>query len=440
MVVILMSEIRLITLDPGHFHAALVQKETYPDISKSVSVFAPMTTDLVDHLARVARFNERAEAPTGWEEEVHAAPDFLKRMLAAPPGNVVILSGRNRGKIDYIDLSIQAGLNVLADKPWIISSDRLPKLASALDAADNHGLIAYDIMTERFEVTSQLQRELVNAPAVFGDLVAGSVEEPCVYMESVHHIMKLVAGVPLRRPAWFFDIAQQGEGLADVGPHLVDLAQWTLFPGQAVNHSSDIEIHAAKRWPTVVSDAEFREVTGEDGFPEYLDACVNSGQLEYFCNNEVSYSVRGVHVKLDVLWNYTPPEGAGDTHFAVYRGGHSRVEVRQDASVNYRPELYVVPNDPGNLDDVAAAVRARIEAVQENYPGCAVERQEAAVWVSIPDALRIGHEAHFAQVARKFFAFLRGDAQIPAWETPNMLAKYYVTTKGVELARDASAG
>jgi hypothetical protein len=45
------------------------------------------------------------------------------------------------------------------------------------------------------------------------------------------------------------------------------------------------------------------------------------------------------------------------------------------------------------------------------------------VAVSIPDELRIGHEAHFAQVARLFFACLKGTETLPAWETPNMLAK-----------------
>ncbi len=54
-----MTEIRLMTLDPGHFHAALVQKEMYPDVSRRVDVYAPLGNDLVDHLARVARFNTR---------------------------------------------------------------------------------------------------------------------------------------------------------------------------------------------------------------------------------------------------------------------------------------------------------------------------------------------------------------------------------------------
>ena len=35
------SEIKLITLDPGHFHAALVQKTMYPNVDSVVHVYAP---------------------------------------------------------------------------------------------------------------------------------------------------------------------------------------------------------------------------------------------------------------------------------------------------------------------------------------------------------------------------------------------------------------
>ena len=35
------DDIRLITLDPGHFHAALVQKTMYDGVSRTVYVYAP---------------------------------------------------------------------------------------------------------------------------------------------------------------------------------------------------------------------------------------------------------------------------------------------------------------------------------------------------------------------------------------------------------------
>src|SRR4029079_16675220 len=173
-----MSEVKLMTLDPGHFHAALVQKQMYPGVHKRVHVYAPLGADLIAHLTRVAGFNNRAENPTDWELDVHAGPDHRDRLLREKPGNVVVLSGRNRAKIDHIQAAVNAGLNVLADKPWVIDSEDLPKLDAVLERAEKKKLVAYDIMTERYEITSVLQRELVNDEGVFGTPVPGSAEEP----------------------------------------------------------------------------------------------------------------------------------------------------------------------------------------------------------------------------------------------------------------------
>ena len=53
-----MSKIGLIVVDPGHFHAALAQKEMYPNVAERVHVYAPVGPDLVDYLTRISRANE----------------------------------------------------------------------------------------------------------------------------------------------------------------------------------------------------------------------------------------------------------------------------------------------------------------------------------------------------------------------------------------------
>lgn len=429
-----MPDVRLMTLDPGHFHAALVQKEMYEGVARRVDVYAPLGPDLLAHLSRIAGFNLRQERPTGWQLEVHAGDDSLERMLRERPGNVTVLSGRNRGKINRIEAAASAGLNVLADKPWLLNTDELPVLEAVLNTAETKGLVAYDIMTERYEITSILQREFVNAPDVFGTPVAGSEREPGVFMESVHYLLKLVAGLPNRRPPWFFDVDQQGEGLTDVGTHLVDLVPWVLFPDQAVDYRKEIDVRGARRWPTVLSKADFQKVTGEAGFPDYLAPAVKEGKLDYYCNTLVSYSLRGVHVKLNILWDFEAAPGVGDTHLAVFRGTKARVEVRQGKEQNYRPELYVVP-EPAAKDAVARTVKQKAHDLQPKYPGVAVEPAGAELRVTIPDSYRVGHEAHFAQVTNQFLKYLQHPRTVPAWEKPNMLAKYYVTTRGVELSR-----
>ena len=74
------AEVRLITLDPGHFHAALVQKFMYPEVSPVVRVYAPEGEDLTAHLKRIEDFNQRAENPTYWQEKVYSGTDFLKML------------------------------------------------------------------------------------------------------------------------------------------------------------------------------------------------------------------------------------------------------------------------------------------------------------------------------------------------------------------------
>ncbi len=401
--------VKLVILDPGHFHATLIQKDMYPGVSPQVSVYAPLAPELLDYLSRIAQFNARQASPTVWELDVHTGGNFFERMLRERAGDVVVITGRNRGKIDRITRSLEAGFHVLADKPWIISSADMPKLEAALKLADSRNLVAYDIMTERFEITSLLQRELVTSPEIFGQLQS-------VKAMSVHHIMKMVAGVPIRRPVWFFDIDEYGEALADVGTHVVDLVQWTAFPDQPLR-LADVQFGAARRWPTRVTAEHFRQVTGVE----------RQGDLEYFCNNSVSYFLRGIPVDLEILWNWEAAPGAVDVYQASFRGTNARVEIRQGPAEQFKSELYVTPH--------SAALDGKIAQLQAKWPGVAVERRGGEARIAIPDRYHVGHEAHFAQVTAAFFDFIAGRQHMPAWETPYMLVKYLISTKGVEVAK-----
>jgi predicted dehydrogenase len=434
-----MTPVRLITLEPGHFHAALLQRERLPGVEARVHVYAPLGPDLLAHLQRVAAFNQRAEQPTEWEVEVHAGPDYFARLLAERPGNVVVMSGASRDKIARMRALADAGLHVLADKPWIIEARDLPALAETLRLARARRVVAYDMMTQRHEVTYRLQRELVNDPAVFGAGRAGTADEPAVAIESVHYLRKEVSGVPLVRPAWFFDPAQQGEPLADVGTHLVDLVQWILTSGGALDPERDLAVLGGRREVWSLSREQFRTVTGLAEFPASLQALVRSGRLDYVAGNRVDYTLRGVHVRVEARWEYEAPPGGRDTERAVFRGERARVEVRQGAAENFVPEVWVVPNRAADAAPVGQALRVRLAALQSALPGLTVrDAGEAGLHVTVPAALRCGHEAHFALLAREFLAYQQNPDTLPAWETAALLAKYRVTTEGVRLGRLAS--
>src|SRR6056297_581514 len=257
------DKITLMVLDPGHFHASLVQKEMYDEMDSTVYVFAPGGMEVEDYLARVESYNQREEHPTAWNLEVYTGPDFLEKMLEEQPGNLVVLAGNNQRKTEYIDACIDAGLHVYSDKPMAIEPSDFELLRAALEKAEEQGLLLYDIMTERFEITTILQKKLSQQDAIFGGLVQGTIEEPAITKESVHHFFKYVSGQPLQRPDWFFDVRQEGEAIADVGTHLVDLVMWEAVPGGVADYEQDIEILVSKRWPTPLSAGQFLKVTGQ---------------------------------------------------------------------------------------------------------------------------------------------------------------------------------
>ena len=147
---------QLITLDPGHFHAALVQKSTYADVDSTVHVYAPEGKELQWHLDRIKSYNSRTENPTNWNQQVYTGYDFFEKMMAEKKGNVVVLSGNNQKKTDYILQSLQNGLNVLADKPMVIDTAGFEKLKQSFEVAAKNKLLLYDIMTERFEINTIL--------------------------------------------------------------------------------------------------------------------------------------------------------------------------------------------------------------------------------------------------------------------------------------------
>ena len=106
------------------------------------------------------------------------------------------------------------------------------------------------------------------------------------------------------------------------------------------------------------------------------------------------------------------------------------LEVRQGRVEHWRPELYVKP-----VGDVGAALERRISVLRESYPGIGLEQHRAEWRVVVPDKLRLGHDAHFIELTRRFLGYVQRPESLPQWEKPNMLAKYFVCTEGVARSR-----
>ena len=413
------AAMNFVTVDPGHFHAALVQKRAYPEVSPVVKVFAPGGAELDAHLKLIGDFNSRKENPTAWTEDVFRGDDYLAKFVAAAKAGelgktpIAIFAGKNDRKGDYALAAVEAGVNVLSDKPMAITPEVFAKTERAARLAQEKGLYFADIMTERNEITTVLQRALTQDAALYGEQERGAPDDPAVTKVSVHHFCKLVNGAPLKRPGWYYDMKVQGEGIVDVTTHLVDLVQWEAFPDVRLS-KSDVEIVSAKTWPTMITPAEFRMSTGGTwAETKAVDA-----------NGEFTWRLRGVHCKVSVVWNFMAPEGTGDTHDSLMRGTKAEVFIRQGRKEGYKPVLYVKAR--GDAAATEAALAKALVAISAKIPGvgCAKTDEDGTWRVTYPPAYDNGHEAHFGQVVEMYLKWMRDGRQDPLY-IDNMLVKYH---------------
>jgi hypothetical protein len=96
----------------------------------------------------------------------------------------------------------------------------------------------------------------------------------------------------------------------------------------------------------------------------------------------------------------------------------------------------------GHPPELELALRGALAASSERHPGLSFRSVPSGWAVEIPEALRVGHEAHFAQVMRSYLSHLEAGG-VPPLEVANALARYYVTTRGYALSRphpEASEG
>lgn len=433
------KKVSFVVIDPGHFHAALPLNRSYEGVARDVHVFAPKGADLDAHLKLVSGFNAREKNPTDWKEIVHAGPDFLNQFKAFakstevdPAQTVVILAGRNAAKADYAIAAVQAGFNVLADKPLAIDRETLGKVEKAQAIAEKSGLLFSDIMTERFEITALLQKALVSDRALYGVQEKGTAEDPAIVKESVHHFCKFVDGKPLTRPTWYYDTAVQGEGIVDVTTHIVDLIQWAAFPGRELE-AGDVVLKRASTWPTPISAADYKTSTGSATWPASLKKNVDSnGVLQCRANGEFVYSLCDVFTKVRVVWNFTPPKGSGDTHASIMRGTKAEVAIRQNEKTGWKQQLFVrILSGEGEK-----AVHAACERLSVRWPGVrAVPTTTPNEWrISYPTELDIGHEAHFSLVMKEYLEWLRAGG-MPEERKVNLKTKLRTLIDARELAR-----
>ncbi len=396
------NKVTLTVIDPGHFHASLLQKNMIEGLSEDVQVYAPQGEELNSYLNTIESYNSRQENPTSWREYVYEGEDYLSALpVSSDSRGVVMLSGNNKKKTGYILTAVDKGYNVLADKPLAINEEQWETLKDAYILARKKGLVIYDLMTERYDTLNILVRNIIADKELFGELDCSN--GPAVRMTSVHHFYKEVSGVALHRPTWYYDVTQQGEGIADVTTHLIDLVFWQCFPGKSIT-TEMVSVDSTSHYPTPISLEQFKLSTLSDSFPSFLSGVKNGNQIDVLSNGTIGFSVCGVPVQMNVKWNWMPQPGASDTFEAVYKGTKSTVIVRQDSTTGFVKQVFVCPD--GGKEQM----------------------------LDVPLDCRIGHEDHFNLVAGSFLRFVRGEDVVPEWESQNTLTKYFITTTAAKLA------
>ncbi|MEY3562188.1 MAG: hypothetical protein RLZZ294_194, partial [Bacteroidota bacterium] len=76
---------------------------------------------------------------------------------------------------------------------------------------------------------------------------------------------------------------------------------------------------------------------------------------------------------------------------------------------------------------------ASIQKINQKFPGVSLKKNSKGWEIIIPDLYKESHETHFARVTEKYLEYLRNN-NMPSWEVPNMIAKYYTTTAARALA------
>ena len=199
------------------------------------------------------------------------------------------------------------------------------------------------------------------------------------------------------------------------------MTQWMLFPGTPIEYDKDIELIEARRWATTVPLDKFARITGTDRFPQAIGEYVKDDVLDYFCNGELIYRIKGVPVHLREIWYLDEPPGGKDTHRSLVKGTRSDLMIRQLPETGFNTELLIVPHE--NEEQVEKAIQDCLTKWSDRYPGLSAVPEKNSLRIDIPDDLRTTHKQHFYRVRDAFIENLDQNIAPPEHRACT-LAKY----------------
>lgn len=161
--------------------------------------------------------------------------------------------------------------------------------------------------------------------------------------------------------------------------------------------------------------------------------------FDCLCNGSFTYSLRGVHCRVSVVWNFQATAGAGDTSHSLLRGTKAEVLTRQGPAEGYRPVLYARPR---RADDAGfeAALRSALASLSAETPGLACERAgDEGLWrITYPERYEVSHEEQFALVLEDFLRQVDG-GRPDADGIDNLIVKYHTLVEAWKTAHGGDA-
>lgn len=134
----------------------------------------------------------------------------LEELIKDSGANTLLTAAINSDKADIIVKAIDAGLNIVSDKPLVTTMEDLDRISDAL--GKNKNVKLYLMLSERYNPVLHTAKKLIDAGEI-GQLVNIINMRP-------HRLS------PQERPDWMFDSKQYGGIINDIGVHDIDVAVW----------------------------------------------------------------------------------------------------------------------------------------------------------------------------------------------------------------------
>jgi len=202
-----------------------------------------------------------------------------------------------------------------------------------------------------------------------------------------------------------------------------------IFPDEIIDYNKDVKVLSAKHWPINLTKPEFSIATSLQEIPEALKQYMRDSVLEVFANGSISYHVKGVYAGVKVEWRSATPKDGNDLRSAYAEGTKASLHISQEYGQK-RPKLYVQKAEKISEKVYQTNLEQAIVRLQTDYPGITLSKEAKSTEIVIPSELGISHDPTF-----KIFLSYLVNMDMPKWEVPNTIAKYYITTTALEMAK-----